>query len=253
MKEADVHSCCIEKDFFRQDMIPSELDIKFKLFERKSNAAKYLPKEIYRKFQENYSQDEAVVIYSSGTTGKSKGVILSHYTIQTNADSIIDYMKITSADVLYIVKILSHAATLIGELLVALKAKADIVIAPTITLPSFVLKNMEEFKVSILCVNPILLSLYVKELERSSYEISSLKVIHVYSSILEERTYEAAKRLFKGIPIYNAYGLSEAGPRVASQREGCCEGTSVGHAIRGVEIVDAQGNVLSTNEYGIFT
>lgn len=73
MEEAGVHSCYIEKDFFRQDMIPSELDIKFELFERKSNSAKYLPKEIYRKFQENYSQDEAVVIYSSGTTGKSKG------------------------------------------------------------------------------------------------------------------------------------------------------------------------------------
>lgn len=252
MEEADVHSCYIEKNFFRQDMLPSTLDIKFELFERKSNSTEYLPKEIYSKFQENYSRDEAVVIYSSGTTGKSKGVILSHFAIQSNADSIIDYMKITSADVLYIVKTLSHAATLIGELLVALKAKADIVIAPTITLPSFVLKNIEEFKVSILCVNPILLSLYAKEMERSSYEISSLKVIYVSGSMLEERTYEAAKRTFKGIPLYNAYGLSEAGPRVASQREGCL-GNSVGYAINGVDIaiVDNQGNILSTNEYGI--
>ncbi|MCI8372837.1 MAG: long-chain fatty acid--CoA ligase [Lachnospiraceae bacterium] len=48
------------------------------------------------------------------------------------------------------------------------------------------------------------------------------------------------------------YGLSEAGPRVASQRKGC-RGTSVGYAIKGVDIaiVDNQGNILSTNEYGI--
>lgn len=252
MEEADVHSCYIEKNFFRQDIVPSAVDIKFELFERKSNSTKYLPKEIYSKFQENYSQDEAVVIYSSGTTGKSKGIILSHFAIQTNADAIIDYMKITSADIVYIVKTLSHSSSLIGELLVALKVKAGVVIAPTITLPSFVLKKIEEFKVSILCLNPILLSLYVKEIERSSYEISSLKAIYVSGSILEEQTYEAAKRIFGGIPVYNVYGLSEAGPRVASQREGCL-GNSVGYAIKGVDIVivDNQGNILSTNGYGI--
>lgn len=46
------------------------------------------PKWLYDKFHNKYSNEEAVVLYSSGTTGNSKGVILSHYAINTNADAI---------------------------------------------------------------------------------------------------------------------------------------------------------------------
>ena len=91
-----------------------------------------LPKYISCKFQENYSKNEAIIIYSSGTTGKVKGIILSHFDINTNADAIIDYMKPTTAHCIYIAKTLSHSSTLTGELLVALKTKMNIVIAPTI-------------------------------------------------------------------------------------------------------------------------
>ena len=45
-----------------------------------------------------YDESEAIVIYSSETAGKHKGVSLSHRAINNNADSIIDYMKLSSED-----------------------------------------------------------------------------------------------------------------------------------------------------------
>jgi hypothetical protein len=60
------------------------------------------------KFHENYTKNEAVVIYSSGTTGKSKGVVLSNFVINTNADSIMDYIKPIIEDCFYTVKTISH-------------------------------------------------------------------------------------------------------------------------------------------------
>jgi len=253
MIEADVHTCFIEKHLFEklESEIPSSVE--FITYEKQNNSAELLPNCIYEKFHENYSRNEAVVIYSSGTTGKSKGIILSHFAINTNADAIIDYMKPNTEDCIYIAKTLSHSSTLTGELLVALKTRTKLVVAPTIVPPRYVLNNINKFGVTIVCLNPTLLSMFTDEYERSQYDISSLKTIYVSGSILNDRVYEKAHTIFSHIPIYNVYGLSEAGPRVTAQRAYCCKSNSVGKPIKDVEIkiVNEQGSIVTSGEYGI--
>ena len=253
MIEADVHTCFIEKGLFNkiENQIPDSID--FVTYEKQNSSAELLPNCIYEKFHENYGRNEAVVIYSSGTTGKSKGIILSHFAINTNADAIIDYMKPTSEVCIYIAKTLSHSSTLTGELLVALKTRTKLVIAPTIVPPRYVLNNINKFGVTIVCLNPTLLSMLADEYERSQYDISSLRTIYVSGSILNDRIYEKAHTIFSHIPIYNVYGLSEAGPRVTAQRIDCCQRNSAGKPIKDVEIkiVNEQGSIVSDGEYGI--
>lgn len=253
MIEADVLTCFIEKGLFSKvkNEIPNSID--FVTYEKQNSSATLLPNCIYDKFHENYSRSEAVVIYSSGTTGKSKGIILSHFAINTNADAIIDYMKPTAEDCIYIAKTLSHSSTLTGELLVALKTKMKLVVALTIVPPRYVLNNINKFGVTVVCLNPTLLSMLADEYERSQYDISSLKTVYVSGSILNDRIYEKAHAVFSHIPIYNVYGLSEAGPRVTAQRVDCCKTNSVGKPIKDIEIkvVNEQGSVVLDGEYGI--
>ena len=253
MIEADVHTCFIEKGLYNK--IDREIPISFDFvtYEKQNNAAEILPNFIYKKFQENYSRNEAVVIYSSGTTGKSKGIILSHFAINTNADAIIDYMKPTINDCIYIAKTLSHSSTLTGELLVALKTKIKLVVAPTIVPPRYVLNNVGVFGVTIVCLNPTLISMLADEYEKSQYDISSLRTIYVSGSILNDKIYEKAHAVFSHVPIYNVYGLSEAGPRVTAQRLDCSKSNSVGKPIKDIEIkvVNEQGSIVSDGEYGI--
>lgn len=252
MTEADVRICFIEKGLFNnlENEIPASID--FVTYEKQNSSAELLPNCIYEKFRENNSRNEAVVIYSSGTTGKSKGIILSHFAINTNADAIIDYMKLTAEDCIYIAKTLSHSSTLTGELLIALKTRMKVVISPTIVPPRYVLNNINKFSVTIICLNPTLLSMLADEYERSQYDISSLKTIYVSGSILNNKTYEKAHSVFSDIPIYNVYGLSEAGPRVTAQRVDCCKNNSVGTSIKDVEIkiVNEHGSIVSDGEYG---
>ena len=253
MIEANVQTCFIEKSLFSkfEKEIPDSID--FVTYEKQNSSAALLPSCIYEKFHENYSKNEAVVIYSSGTTGKSKGIILSHFAINTNADAIIDYMKPNTEDCIYIAKTLSHSSTLTGELLVALKTRTKLVIAPTIVPPRYVLNNINKFGVTIVCLNPTLLSMLADEYERSQYDISSLKTIYVSGSILNDRVYEKAHAVFSYIQIYNVYGLSEAGPRVTAQRVDCSKSNSVGKPIKDIEIkiVNEQGSIVSDGEYGI--
>lgn len=252
MSEADVHVCFMEKSLFDKIEYPVD-SVDFISFEKENSSAELLSKTIYEKFKDNYSKDEAVVIYSSGTTGKSKGIILSHFAINTNADAIIDYMELCENDCIYIAKTLSHSSTLTGELLVALKTYTPVVIAPTIVPPRYIFNNINKFSVTIVCLNPTLMSMFADEYERSQYDIYSLKTIYVSGSILNDKIYAKVHSLFSHIAIYNVYGLSEAGPRVTAQRADCSKSNSVGNPIKDVEIkiISEPGFVVLDGKYGV--
>ncbi len=134
-----------------------------------------LLKDVCDKFKENYSREDAIVIYSSWTTGKSKGIILPHFAINTNADAIIDYMMPCTNDCMYSKK--SHSSTITGELLVALKTKTPVLVASVIVPPRHVLNNIAQYGVTIIGIKPLLLSMYADECLQREYDISALKNI----------------------------------------------------------------------------
>lgn len=253
MREADVSMCIIGNSLYQAEIEHLPCDIQFVPFDDSCKSGIVLPSEIMGQFKDNYSYDEAVVIYSSGTTGKSKGIILSHFAINTNADAIIDYMHPTGNDCIYIAKALSHSSTLTGELLVGLKSHARLLLGPTIVPPRVILSNIMKNKVTILGLNPTLLSMLTDEVERSRQLPETLRTVYVSGSILNDIVYEKAHHILTGINIYNVYGLSEAGPRVTAQRSNCCKGNSVGKAIKGVEfvVVDENGEIQPESAKGM--
>lgn len=253
MREAEVVKCYIESRLVAANLVEKCPDIEFVLYQNITVRAMVLPEILYHKFRKNYSDKEAVCIYSSGTTGASKGILLSYFAINTNADAIQDYMNLQSDDCLYLAKSLTHSSTLIGELLVALKMHVKLIIAPTIVPPRYILDNIITFEVTTLCLNPALLQMFTQEYMKKTYCLSSLKTIYVSGSILNDTLYTFAHNQIKSINIYNMYGLSEAGPRVTAQRKECCHSNSVGRPIHGVGIilVDHYGVVVKNNVSGI--
>lgn len=253
MKEASVKKCYIAKKVLEKVLKEKLYDVEFISFDKNSNSAELLPDHIYDKFKDNYSREESIVLYSSGTTGKAKGIILSHYAINTNAEAIIDYMRPTKEDCIYIAKTLSHSSTLTGELLVALKTRMKLVITPVIVPPRYVLNNIIKFGVSIICLNPTMLSAYAEEFRLKKYNWLPLQKIYVSGSVLTDKIYNFVHEIFKNIAIYNVYGLSEASPRITAQRAECCKTNSVGKPIKGVDIVivDDNGNIVERGEFGI--
>ena len=253
MREADVQTCYLQEDLW-SECISAYTEIEFVRYSSDSKLTFVLPKFLYDEFYPNYSHHEAVIIYSSGTTGKSKGIILSHFAINTNADAIIDYMNpYAHTDCIYTVRHLSHSSTLTGELLVALKSHVKMVITASAVPPRLILSSIKKYGVTILCINPTLLSLLCNEAKREIYDISCLQKIYVSGAILNDAIYEKAKNILIDTPVFNVYGLSEAAPRVTAQTLDCCKSNSVGKPIKGVEvtITNESGATVSNGERGV--
>lgn len=220
---------------------------------RAEEKTEFVPKEIMCLFHARYTNDEAVVFFSSGTTGPAKGICLSHQAINTNADSVIKYMNPQAHDRIYIVKSLAHSSTFVCELLVGLKSGMAVLLGPSVLSPNKVLKNISENDITILCTNPTLLKLYCHANKNTDFELKSLRTIFTSGAIASPLLIQTARSIFCNAEILNVYGLTEAGPRVTAQKYGEKNNNgSVGKAIDGVrvKVVDSNGEQLHAERIG---
>ena len=145
-------------------------------------------------------------------------------------------MKLNRDDCIYMVKTISHLSSITGELLTALKSRTKIIIGPVVVPPRIILNNVQKFGVTDMCINPTILRLVVEECSRKDYNISSLHNIYVHGAKTDTKLSEKAKDVFSDINIYFEYGLTEAGPRVTSQKVNDSHNESAGLPIYGVQI-----------------
>lgn len=234
--DAGVRMCYIDASLLDDDLTYNDCGIEFNTILANKSSYEKLPEDIHIAFDDNYSRDEALILYSSGTTGKAKGVILSHYAIQKNAEAICEYMSLNCDDSIYIAKPLSHSSTIVGELLVGLKLKIAIYLGRSIVSPSVLLKNLENSKSTIVCVNPTLLKLMTMSLQKRDKCLRSIRTIYTSGAIIEPKLLYEAKNVFGGVEILNVYGLTEMGPRVTAQRHSDTPDGSVGKPILNVKV-----------------
>lgn len=253
MVEAGVHQCYIERELLESAKEQSGDDIEFISYDLFDQSIQLLPNDIYDKFQANYTAREAVIVYSSETVDQERGVILSHFAINKKADAMIDYIKVSATDRIYVAQPLSHASTLIGELLVALKARISLIIAPRVLSPSCVLSNIRKSGATIAFLNSAQLSSCADEYSQHQTCKTSLRAIYVNGTAMTDETHEKAQVAFDNIPIYNTYGKMEAASYVTAQRPFCYGRNSVGKPLKGIEItiVNANGRVAPVNQHGI--
>lgn len=195
----------------------------------------------------------AVILFTSGTTGKPKGVMLSERNLMSNVRDIASYFAVGECDRLLIARPLYHCAVLTGEFLLALYKGMDIHFCPDAFSPVEIGRHIRAHATTVLCGTPTLLSLLGSCL-RSGDALDTLRTLAVSGECLTPAAAQRLVQLFPGREIYHVYGLTEASPRVAylppSQFERA--GHLLGSPLASVRlmIVDGQGQAVSDEEEG---
>jgi acyl-CoA synthetase (AMP-forming)/AMP-acid ligase II len=201
------------------------------------------------------NEQVAALIYTTGTTGNPKGVMLTHRNLLFIAAVSSTLRGLSQADRAYGVLPISHVYGLASVTLGTLYAGACLYLAPRFS-NTAMLRAITDDKLTIVQGVP---AMYARLLElpelsgRPEAPLSPhLRFIYAGGSPLDPSLKQEVEQLF-GLPLHNGYGMTETSPTVSQTRlDAPRTDTSVGTAIPGVDvrIVDADDMDVAPGEPG---
>ncbi|MTI81440.1 MAG: long-chain fatty acid--CoA ligase [Firmicutes bacterium] len=242
---AIITSDIMAEKFIGQDK--SELIIVGKEFDRLIDSSNELQDEYH--YNDN---DTAVLLYTSGTTGVPKGVMLTHENLYSNVSVIAKTLELNSTDRVMLVAPAYHSAAQTGCMNNALYTGASLVIHDRWQGPKSVLAAIEAEKVTMFFGPPVFYQMICSFPQYADYDTSFLRLALTGAAPLPEQIFNKFKDMFK-LEIVEGYGLSEASPVVSLvPLKGMKKSGSAGLPIDGVEvrIIDEQGSDIPRGNIG---
>lgn len=153
--------------------------------------------------------DIAQIYYTSGTTGKPKGVILTHKNNLVHAEGTIAELGLSSKDRWLHVSPMFHLADAWAVWSVT-KVGAAHVMVPSFE-PTEVLQAIESHKVTLSNFIPTMLNILVNHPEINNYDFSSLRLIMSGGAPIAKEVVRKVIEIF-GLEYIQTYGLTETSP-----------------------------------------
>ncbi len=188
-------------------------------------------------------EDVAMVLYTSGSSGRPKGVPLTHkghlWALRGRMGAWpFDHHRLLIAAPLYHMNALCSC-------LFGLAASTATVMLPEFDARHF-LEAIERFECTWITSVPTMIAMaFMEEDLVSRLDLSSVTVVRMGSAPISHKLWARAEEVFPKAHITNGYGTTEAGPIVfGSTRDNPVPPTSVGRQAPGVELklIDGDGN-----------
>ncbi|MCO5787066.1 long-chain fatty acid--CoA ligase [Pseudomonas sp. G11-1] len=196
--------------------------------------------------------DTAVILFTSGTTGQPKGVMLTHRNLYSNAAAAAALAEQSGepAGVTLGVLPLAHIYGFTTANTLFLRGGTIVVLAKFSVAEAC--QAIQEHRVRRFSAVPAMIQALIADPATDNYDLSSLEILGSGSAPMPVALIAAVKQRF-GVDVYEGYGLSEAAPTVSAHRTGePLKPGSVGRAFPGVElrIADEAGQPLPVGEIG---
>jgi long-chain acyl-CoA synthetase len=225
-----------------------EIELFEELLERDGSTARFRPSA------PPSPNDVALIVYTSGTTGRPKGVMLSHDNMISNITAANQLVGLTDSDSILVVvpfyfihgrmQISTHA--LIG---------GTIVVSAGFQFPTVVLEEIQKYEVSGFSGVPYHFMTLMERTKLRSTPLPKLEYVLVTGGALSKTALDDLRASIPNAGIHTAYGQTEASPRITYLGPKDMFGPKKGSAgvpLPGikVEIIDDKGDALSQGELG---
>lgn len=172
----------------------------------------WLLKRVAGQEKEVALDDLATVIFSSGSTGEPKGVMLTHYNILSNLEQFGNILNFTHHDRLLGILPFFHSFGFTVTLCLPAELGAGVVFHPNPLDARAIGTLVRDHTVTILLSTPTFLQIYMRGVP--SEDFGSLQLIIVGAEKLSERLADAVEQYF-GLRPLEGYGTTECAPVVA--------------------------------------
>ena len=193
--------------------------------------------------------DLASFLYTSGTTGRSKGAMLSHENLASNALTLHELWQFEPEDVLLHALPIFHIHGLFVALHCALLNASKVIFLPTFDV-SEILRGMRG-EASVLMGVPTFYSRLLASPDFQSDDCKGMRLFISGSAPMTEQVHKAWTNK-TGHKILERYGMTEAGMITSNPYEGERVPGTVGFALPGVEvrIADEHGKEVTQGDIG---
>jgi fatty-acyl-CoA synthase len=195
------------------------------------------------------ASDPWVMIYTGGTTGNPKGVVLSHQSVTANALNTLVSWNLTEEDCTLTYLPTFHTGGLNALSIPLLMVGGKVVIAERFE-PVQAIQDLNQYGCSIVLLVPTMYHLLIEKREFKYTPFPKMKVFLSGGAPCPGKVYEFFKE--KRIPFKEGYGLTEAGPNNFYIDPSRMKKGSVGKAMmmNRVKVVDEVGNPVGQGEVG---
>ncbi|MET4209221.1 malonyl-CoA synthase [Bradyrhizobium sp. LA2.1] len=196
------------------------------------------------------NDDLAAILYTSGTTGRSKGAMLTHDNLASNSLSLVGYWRFTDKDVLIHALPIYHTHGLFVATNVTLFSRASMIFLPKLD-PDLIIKLMA--RATVLMGVP---TFYTRLLQNSALSRETTKHMRLFISgsapLLAETHREWSART--GHAVLERYGMTETNMNTSNPYDGERVPGAVGFPLPGVSVRVTEpetGKELPRDEIGM--
>jgi acyl-CoA synthetase (AMP-forming)/AMP-acid ligase II len=197
--------------------------------------------------------DTSDILFTSGTTGRPKGVVMSHGQTTRQFDEWCDFAGLESGDRYLIVNPFFHMFGYKAGWLAGLMRGATIFPVPLFDVPT-VLSLVERERITVFPGAPTIYRTILDHPDRSTFDLRSLRVAVTGAADVPVALIEQIRAELPFSVVLTGYGLTEAGTCTGSRPGDDAEtiATTAGRAMKGVEVVvaDADGNEVPRGATG---
>lgn len=215
-----------------------------------SQLAQLPPAAITPKFPQVSADDLAVIMYTSGTSGLPKGVMVTYGNLASDVEAAIQHAQLKGSHKFLGILPLFHSTGLLAMLVAPIKLGSLMVFQARFS-PLAVMNAIKEHAISIVAAVPSMYGMLVRLKDSGPDDVKSLYAAISGGEPLPAIIREGWLKKY-GVPLYEGYGLTETIGPIAFNVPGAIKGGSVGRAIPTAEIriVDDDGNTSPKGESG---